>query len=148
MKFAKYTIHTGMGRVSDPKLLPFLTKEEFTEFNHVGYTGKDINGDRSSYEKYLNSLGKGDFTVETLQHDNAEFTATYLIIRAKKNEDKVDNTIPVVDTIVFQMISIIVEAEEILKRVQALKLNGVIACDIDDVLFSISQYKKHLDKKG
>ena len=71
-------VKTCMSRLTSNSL-PFLSKEEIEEFNIVGYTGKDSKGEKSSYEKYLNSLGKGKFAVDQLKFDtdgsfNEEFT--------------------------------------------------------------------------
>lgn len=82
-KISRYRVSLCMGKCStrERDSLSCLSDSEFEEFNHIGYTGKDLNGKRTSHENFLNTLNKGQFEVETLSNDNSEFTAELLIIR-------------------------------------------------------------------
>jgi len=53
------------------------------EFNTIGYTGKTSQGEKISFEKYLNSLNKGVFKIECTKRDNGDFTEKYLVIRVE-----------------------------------------------------------------
>lgn len=85
MNIQTYHIETSMGRAvyhhEVAKLASFLSPAEIEEFNLIGYTGKNSAGKASTYEKYLNTLNKGKFKVETLAWDGGEYTAKYNIIR-------------------------------------------------------------------
>jgi hypothetical protein len=76
----KHTIETGSGKCFDRTKLPFLTDEQFTEFNNIGYSGKISNGTRTTREEYLNTLGIGEFSVEQTKYDNGDFSEAFLII--------------------------------------------------------------------
>ena len=61
--------------------LIFLTDEEREEFNLIGYSNKNSNGEECNFYKYLNSLNKGEFQVEKTKFDNGDFCEKYIIVR-------------------------------------------------------------------
>ncbi len=79
-KIENYTIYTGMGKCHEPQKLPFLSFTEFLQFEEIGYSGK-FEGNKISREQYLNSLGKGIFTVEQTMFDNGDSQETFHITR-------------------------------------------------------------------
>lgn len=85
-KIENYNIKTAMGKLNIGKL-PFLTEKELSEFNTIGYTGRDSSGKVQSYESYLNGLGKGEFKVEKTKRDNGDFTEGFNITRVTLQEE-------------------------------------------------------------
>ena len=88
MKVEQMIIDTGSGRVyegdfSYVKLSEFLTKQEIENFNTIGYTGK-LHGKKTTYEKYLNSLGKGLFSVKLTRMDTGDFCESWSIVRVQQ----------------------------------------------------------------
>ena len=76
-----YRINTGMGMVSGGNSrLPFLSEEEFKNFNEIGYTGR-LNGNKITRVDYLNSLQKGYFIINQTKFDNGDFSESFDIIR-------------------------------------------------------------------
>jgi len=61
--------------------LPFLDSREIEEFNKIGYTGKNSNGESDTYTHYLNSLGKGEFVVECTMFASGDFCEKFTIVR-------------------------------------------------------------------
>lgn len=61
--------------------LYFLSENEKDEMDTIGYTGKNHAGKKISFENYLNSLNKGDFTVRQTKFDNGDFSEEYTIAR-------------------------------------------------------------------
>jgi hypothetical protein len=74
-------ITTGMGKCFERNKLSFLTDSEFDEFNVIGYTRKNSNGKPMGRQEYLNSLGKGEFTVTQTRRDNGDFSEEFRIDR-------------------------------------------------------------------
>lgn len=74
----QFNIETVMGEVRGGDM-PFLTKEELTEFNKIGYSGKDSKGRKTNFEQYLNSLDKGIFSVQKTKTDSGDFCEAYQI---------------------------------------------------------------------
>lgn len=72
----QHTIHTCMGKINGD-CPPFLTADEQKEFDTIGHTGKNSQGVKSSYGEYLNSLGKGEFSVKQTKSDNGDFCETF-----------------------------------------------------------------------
>lgn len=66
-----FHIDTVMGKCL--VTLPFLSPNELTKFNDIGYSG----GNRS---EYLNSLGKGQFQVTQTKFDNGNFEEAFTIV--------------------------------------------------------------------
>ena len=79
----QFTLTTTMGSLYKfgSSIQNILTKDEILELNVIGYTGKNSKGELSSFEKYLNTLGKGDFNVKQTKFDNGKFTEKYEIAR-------------------------------------------------------------------
>jgi hypothetical protein len=69
-----------MGKLTSNNL-PFLSKEEIEEFNTVGYSGKNSKGEKSSYEEYLNSIGKGEFAVSMTKFDDVSFHEEFTVVQ-------------------------------------------------------------------
>jgi len=78
-----YTITTHLGRYDGH--LPFLNNQEMNEFNNINYSGKMLNGKKTSIIDFLNNLDKGEFLIEQLKFDNGDFTEKLLIIHVPKN---------------------------------------------------------------
>jgi len=77
----QYRIQTGMGHVMTTFGHPMkniLTGQEIENLDKVLYYGT-WKGKRTSMVEYLNSLGKGLFTIEVLNVNTSEFTAEYMI---------------------------------------------------------------------
>lgn len=83
-KPAIYNVTTGMGR-ADRSSVPFLTDQQFEDFNTIGYTGR-LRGKKISREKYLNSLGTGVYTVKQVRFDDGSFTEEFVIARVAPSE--------------------------------------------------------------
>lgn len=83
-KVSTYTVDTCMGCISyvygDP--LSFLNAKELKELDCIGYTGRGSDGQRTTWEDYLNSLGKGTFNVTQTKFDNGSFQEQYIISRS------------------------------------------------------------------
>ena len=80
VQIAQYRIETGMGslsRSSRDLLGNVLSESELNELDSIGYTGKTIQGDRISYQDYLNSLNKGSWNVCKTKFDNGDFSEAY-----------------------------------------------------------------------
>jgi len=75
-----YHIETCQGQLYFSKL-PFLDSREIEEFNKIGYTGKNSNGESDTYTHYLNSLNKGEFVVECTLFDSGDFCEKFTIVR-------------------------------------------------------------------
>ena len=85
MAIQTFNIETSMGSVrgSFGHPLTFLTEEEKANLDEIGYTGK-LKGVKTSKGEYLNSLEKGEFSVEQTKFDNGDFTEGFLIVRVTK----------------------------------------------------------------
>lgn len=83
----QFTLTTSMGSLNKhiSNLQNILTEEEVAELDIIGFTGKNSKGEKSSFEKYLNSLGKGEFDVQQIKFDNGSFTEEYKISRYLPN---------------------------------------------------------------
>lgn len=83
MKSDVYIITTAMGSVQETfgHPLPFLSPKERIEFDEVGYSRK-LNGKPISQTEYLNSLGKGKFSMLQTKWDNGDFKEKFVISRA------------------------------------------------------------------
>lgn len=84
-----YNVTTGMGR-ADRASVPFLTDQQFEDFNTIGYTGR-LRGKKISREKYLNSLGTGVYTVKQVRFDDGSFTEEFVIARVAPSEVSTKN---------------------------------------------------------
>ena len=85
MALETYTFQTSMGKVSTffGHPLKFLSEQEKENFDEIGYTGK-LNGAKTSRTEYLNSLGKGEFSILQTKWDNGDFTEKFVLSRATK----------------------------------------------------------------
>lgn len=81
MNIETYQFNTSMG-TGDADKLPFLSPEQAKELNLIGYSGKNSKGERTTREKYLNSLNIGTFKVEQTKYDNGDFQESFYIIHA------------------------------------------------------------------
>jgi hypothetical protein len=79
----QYNLTTSMGSLSkwDSNLQSILTEEEIKELDTIGYSGKNSKGEKSSFEKYLNSLNKGEFDVKQTKFDNGTFIEKFNVVR-------------------------------------------------------------------
>lgn len=78
-----YIVETCMGKVNSifGHPLNFLSESEKLEFDEIGYTGKNFKKEKISKGEFLNSLGKGVFTVEQTKYDNGDFDESFVIAR-------------------------------------------------------------------
>jgi len=53
---------------------------ERIEFNNIGKYGCTTNGLKTTYESYLNSLGKGEFDVTQTKFDDGCFEQQFRIV--------------------------------------------------------------------
>jgi hypothetical protein len=68
-----------MGRTNDD--LPFLSILEYNNFNNIGYSGKTLDGVKTTWLNYLNSLEKGLFKIECTQFDTGDHHEKFIIIQ-------------------------------------------------------------------
>lgn len=89
LKIETYKITTNSGKVSTyfGHPLAFLTDEEKKELDSIGYTGKTTDGIKVSRVDYLNSLGKGTFTITCVRIDNGDFSEDFIISRVVEVEN-------------------------------------------------------------
>jgi len=89
MKIEEYEITTGMGIIYHGiSILTFLNVDELAELNNIGYTGKKIDGIKCTRTEYLNSLGKGKFSVQQTKYDNGDYSEAFTIVRTIEDEVK------------------------------------------------------------
>lgn len=83
MAVETYTFETSMGnvRTNFGHPLHFLSDQEKKDFDEIGYTGK-LNGKQISRTEYLNSLGKGEFSILQTKWDNGDFSEKFVLSRA------------------------------------------------------------------
>ena len=83
MAVETYTFETSSGSVRTffGHPLHFLSDQEKKDFDEIGYTGK-LNGKRTSRTEYLNSLGKGEFSLLQTKWDNGDFSEKFVLSRA------------------------------------------------------------------
>lgn len=79
-KLLDYKIICVAGKSLDFKKITGLTKTEIQNLNTIGYSGK-LNGKKTSFEKYLNTLNKGLFRVIQTKFDNGNFREEYIVVR-------------------------------------------------------------------
>lgn len=75
-------IETSMGSLtfdSRKKLTHYLNEDELKELDLIGYSRKTSDGKETSRDVYLNSLGKGEFTVRQTRFDNGDFSEAFMI---------------------------------------------------------------------
>ena len=88
IKLETYHIQTVSGELSSfGDKLPFLTELELNEFNKIGYTGKNSQGEKTSQVEYLESLGKGTFSMRQTKFNNGDFVEKFMVSRAYNTED-------------------------------------------------------------
>ncbi len=77
-----FIVKTSLGSVNTffGHPLNFLTNEEKENFDTIGYSGK-LNGENISRSEYLNSLGKGQFSVKQTSWDSGDFREEFVIVR-------------------------------------------------------------------
>jgi len=80
MKVEQYIINTGMGKTRDS--LPFMTEEEYAEFNLIGYSGKGNDGIRTTRIDFLQRLNKGSFSISQTKYDYGDFSERFIIVRS------------------------------------------------------------------
>jgi hypothetical protein len=74
-------VTTCMGQINHlfGVALDCLSAEERAELDKIGYTGKNSAGEKMHWSAYLNSLGKGHFSVEQTKFDNGDFTEKFTV---------------------------------------------------------------------
>jgi hypothetical protein len=85
MALETFTIETSMGKVSTffGHPLHFLSDQEKENLDEIGYSGK-LNGVKTSRSEYLNSLGKGEFSISRTKSDNGDFSEAFIVSRHTK----------------------------------------------------------------
>ena len=85
MALETFTFETSMGEVKEPfgHPLHFLSDQEKKDLDQIGYSGK-LNGKQTSRTEYLNSLGKGEFSILQIKWDNGDFTEKFVLSRHTK----------------------------------------------------------------
>jgi hypothetical protein len=92
-KIEVYRIGISVGKVcciEGTHPLNFLSNKEMKDFDEIGYTGgleKEGIKEKITKVEYLNSLGKGLFTVDCLKYDNGNFYESFLIVRVLEVEE-------------------------------------------------------------
>lgn len=127
MKPEIYRIETSMGKINSYLTHPltFLSPEEQMEFDNIGYSGKKFDGVEISRDAYLNSLGKGHFTVKQVKFDKGDFSEEFIIAR-------------------------VVEVNEMAEKLRKMRLsiqdpetkNWVIDCSEDELIGFLSTLKE------
>ena len=79
IKISHFKIQTCLGKLVNPRVLPFLTEEELAEFNHVGYTMS------KNREQFLNNLERGTFAVIQTGFDQGDFCEEFIIVMATES---------------------------------------------------------------
>lgn len=85
MRLETYHIVTQSGKLAYGCELKFLSDEELEEFNKIGYTGKNKNEGKESYEHFLNRLNLGVFVVIQTKYDSGDFIEMFVIVRGLEN---------------------------------------------------------------
>ena len=80
MKIEHYDISTCMGKITGSAPL-FLSEAHVQELNIIGYTGKNSYGIKTSWQSYLNTINKGNFSVTPTKTDNGDFSESFAVIR-------------------------------------------------------------------
>ena len=85
MALETFTFETSMGSVSTffGHPLHFLSDQEKKDLDQIGYSGK-LNGKQTSRTEYLNSLGKGEFSLLQTKWDNGDFSEKFVLSRHTK----------------------------------------------------------------
>jgi len=84
-----YVIETALGQTRGDLPLPFLTEDERAEFDSIGYSGKTRDGRKCSRLEFLNSLGRGEFSIQQTRFDNGDFTEEFTIIQHLPDTSKI-----------------------------------------------------------
>lgn len=83
MQIINYHIKTSMGELSSfGDRLPFLSEVELKNFNHIGYSGKTVDGVPMDRATYLNSLRPNEqFKLEQTRWDSGDFSEEFMLTR-------------------------------------------------------------------
>jgi hypothetical protein len=90
MEIINYDIRTSSGELTSfGDQLSFLTQEETSEFNNIGYSGKNLAGQKITREEFLNSIRPHEkFKVKQTKFDNGDFNEAFTITRVVMNGSK------------------------------------------------------------
>ncbi|MFA7169903.1 MAG: hypothetical protein WC178_03545 [Candidatus Paceibacterota bacterium] len=86
MHLETYHIVTQSGRLAYGCELKFLSEDELKEFNKIGYTGKNLNEGKETYEHFLNRLNLGVFAVIQTKYDSGDLTEMFIIVRGLEGD--------------------------------------------------------------
>jgi len=78
MNIQTHTVSTAVGKTSHDQV-PFLNVNELKEFNSIGYSGRLLNGNKANWSDFLNTLGRGMFSVKQTKFDNGNMEEEYII---------------------------------------------------------------------
>jgi len=70
----------------------YLSDDEIICLNCIGHSGKDLDGYKTNRVDYLNSLGKGEFSIEKTKFDNGDFREEFIITRGREVQKTEFNT--------------------------------------------------------
>jgi hypothetical protein len=76
----RFTTHSGKVSTFFGHPFHFLSEKEKEDFDEIGYTGR-LNGVKTTWVQYLDSLGIGSFDIEQLKFDNGDFSEEYMLVR-------------------------------------------------------------------
>ena len=87
-----YKIETAMGKVNTTlgHPLDFLTADEKKALDKIGHTGK-LGDVKISREKYLNTLGYGEFAIVQTKHNNGEYVDEFIVSRYTEEKPKTNS---------------------------------------------------------
>lgn len=81
MEISSHVVTTGMGK--GHSILKFLSDVEVKNLDSIGYSGKNLKSEKINRQRYLNTLGKGQFQVEQTKIDTGDFSEKFLITRVQ-----------------------------------------------------------------
>lgn len=78
-----YKFSTGMGRVNtyNGHPLTFLSATEQRQLDSIGYSGKTLEGVKTTKHDFFNSLDKGNFAIKQTVYDNGDFCESFILAR-------------------------------------------------------------------
>jgi hypothetical protein len=74
---------TVMGKITDRLLFSFLSSAEVEDFNSIGCSGKTLKDENMTGVDFLNSLGKGQFSIIQVKHDTGDFVEEFVLAKCE-----------------------------------------------------------------
>ena len=91
MQIIDYHFETSSGMIIGyNRLRDFLTKEQITELDSIGYRGKTTDDKETTRTQYLNSLfpNKEYFHIIQTKFDNGNFQEKFILVRVIPAQSK------------------------------------------------------------